>query len=70
MSTDVSRRQVLAAGAALAGSAALIAGPEGTAFAAAPTGTGKEMPKVKPTIVLVHGGYADSSCWNEAYTCE
>ena len=65
MSTDVSRRQVLAAGAALAGSAVLIAGPEGTASAAAaPTGTGKEKPKVKPTIVLVHGGYADSSCWN------
>jgi pimeloyl-ACP methyl ester carboxylesterase len=64
MNTDVSRRQVLAAGAALAVSAALVAGAEGTAAAAAPTGTGKEKPKVKPTIVLVHGGYADSSCWN------
>jgi pimeloyl-ACP methyl ester carboxylesterase len=65
MSTDVSRRQVLAAGAALAGSAALIASPLGTAAAAAaPTGAGKQKPKVKPTIVLVHGGYADSSCWN------
>ncbi|MET7485220.1 alpha/beta hydrolase [Streptomyces sp. NPDC005538] len=63
MSTDVSRRHVLAAGAALAGSAALIAGAEGTA-AAAPGGAGEERPKVKPTIVLVHGGYADSSCWN------
>jgi pimeloyl-ACP methyl ester carboxylesterase len=60
MSTDVSRRHVLTAGAALAGSAALIASPLGTAAAAA----GKEKPKVKPTIVLVHGGYADSSCWN------
>ena len=64
MSTDVSRRKVLAAGAALAGSAALIAGSEGTAAAAAPTGTGEGKAKVKPTIVLVHGGYADSSCWN------
>ena len=64
MSADVSRRQVLAAGAVLAGSAALLAGPLGTAAAAAPTGAGKQKPKVKPTIVLVHGGYADSSCWN------
>ena len=65
MSTDVSRRQVLAAGAAVAGSAALITGAAGTADAAtAPAGTSKEKSKVKPTIVLVHGGYADSSCWN------
>ncbi|MFF3559558.1 alpha/beta hydrolase [Streptomyces sp. NPDC002574] len=65
MSTDFSRRQMLAAGAALAGSAALIAGVEGTATAATATSpTNKEKPKVKPTIVLVHGGYADSSCWN------
>ncbi|WP_344613877.1 alpha/beta hydrolase [Dactylosporangium salmoneum] len=65
MSRNVSRRQVLAAGTALAGSAALMASPLGTAAAAAaPTATSKENPKVKPTIVLVHGGYADSSCWN------
>ncbi|MFJ6086407.1 alpha/beta fold hydrolase [Streptomyces sp. NPDC092369] len=65
MSTEVSRRHVLAAGAALAGSAALIAGSEGTAGAAtAPAGSGAEKSRVKPTIVLVHGGYADSSCWN------
>jgi len=65
MTTDVSRRQVLAAGAALAGSAALMVSPFGTAAAAAdPTGAGQENPKGKPTIVLVHGGYADSSCWN------
>ena len=63
MSTDVSRRKVLAAGAALAGSAALAAGSEGTAAAATAT-HGKENPTVKPTIVLVHDGYADSSCWN------
>ena len=65
MSNDVSRRQVLAAGAALAGSAALAATPLGAGTAAAATtestSRGK---KVKPTIVLVHGGYADSSCWN------
>jgi len=65
MSRKVSRRQVLAAGTALAGSAALTVSPLGTAAAAAaPAATGKEKPKVKPTIVLVHGGYADSSCWN------
>ncbi|TDU04502.1 pimeloyl-ACP methyl ester carboxylesterase [Streptomyces sp. 846.5] len=64
MRTEVSRRQVLTAGAALAGSAALTAVTEGTATAAAPTGAGEESPKAKPTIVLVHGGYADSSCWN------
>ncbi|MEY9892821.1 pimeloyl-ACP methyl ester carboxylesterase [Catenulispora sp. MAP5-51] len=62
MNTEVSRRTVLAAGAAVAGAAALAAGVEGTAAAAAPRG--EEKSKVKPTIVLVHGGYADSSCWN------
>ncbi|MFI9388388.1 alpha/beta fold hydrolase [Kutzneria sp. NPDC052558] len=55
MSADVSRRQALKAGAALAGAAALAAGPLASPAAAA---------KAKPTIVLVHGGYADSSCWN------
>jgi pimeloyl-ACP methyl ester carboxylesterase len=65
MSTNVSRRQVLAAGAALAGSAAVMASPLGTGAAAAATaGASTGSPKVKPTIVLVHGGYADSSCWN------
>ena len=65
MSSEVSRRKVLAAGAAPAGAAALAAGSEGTAAAApAPTGSGAERSKAKPTIVLVHGGYADSSCWN------
>jgi pimeloyl-ACP methyl ester carboxylesterase len=65
MSTDVSRRQVLAAGAALAGSAAVMASPLGTGAAAAAAGGGTARPKAKPTIVLVHGGYADSSCWND-----
>jgi pimeloyl-ACP methyl ester carboxylesterase len=60
MSTEVSRRQVLVAGAAVAGAAALVAGEVGTAAAAVSSGGGKK----KPTIVLVHGGYADSSCWN------
>jgi pimeloyl-ACP methyl ester carboxylesterase len=65
MNTNVSRRQVLAAGAALAGSAAVMANPLGTGAAAAATaGGGTAQPKAKPTIVLVHGGYADSSCWN------
>ena len=60
MSTDISRRQVLAAGAALAGSAAAVSGP--LAAVAAPRAGKKK--GAKPTIVLVHGGYADSSCWN------
>jgi pimeloyl-ACP methyl ester carboxylesterase len=64
MSTHLSRRQVLAGGALLAGSAALFASPLGTAAAAEPAGFVNKTPKVKPTIVLVHGGYADSSCWN------
>jgi pimeloyl-ACP methyl ester carboxylesterase len=62
MGTNFSRRQVLAAGAAAAGSAALAATPLGTAAATAQSG--RQGPEAKPTIVLVHGGYADSSCWN------
>jgi pimeloyl-ACP methyl ester carboxylesterase len=42
-----------------------MASPLGTGTAAAATaGGGTAKPKAKPTIVLVHGGYADSSCWN------
>ena len=64
MGQDMTRRQVLAAGA-LAGSAALMAEPLVAAAANAATGKGRHsMSAAKPTIVLVHGGYADSSCWN------
>jgi pimeloyl-ACP methyl ester carboxylesterase len=62
----MSRRKLLATGAAVAGAgaAAAMAGPFGTGTAAAaaarPSGS-----TAKPTIVLVHGGYADSSCWNQ-----
>ena len=64
MYAEISRRQVLAAGAALAGSAALLGSPVGTTAAvAAPANRANQQPK--PTIVLVHGGYADSSCWNQ-----
>jgi pimeloyl-ACP methyl ester carboxylesterase len=66
MSKNVSRRQVLATGAVVAGSAALMATPLGAEAATAATADrAKPGPKVKPTIVLVHGGYADSSCWND-----
>ena len=66
MGTNISRRQVLATGAALAGSAALMATSLGADAAAATTGQAAGSgAKVKPTIVLVHGGYADSSCWND-----
>ena len=61
MASDVTRRQVLATGAAVAGTAALAATPLGEA-AAATTRQGRK--RTKATIVLVHGGYADSSCWN------
>jgi len=70
MSREISRRQVLATGAAVAGSAALMAAPFGAGAATAATATAtadsaRRGPRVKPTIVLVHGGYADSSCWND-----
>jgi pimeloyl-ACP methyl ester carboxylesterase len=56
---------VLASGAAVAGSAALMATALGADAATAATSqTVKSGSKAKPTIVLVHGGYADSSCWN------
>jgi pimeloyl-ACP methyl ester carboxylesterase len=65
MSTNISRRQVLTAGAAVAGSAALMATVGADAAAAAGTRAATQGSKVKPSIVLVHGGYADSSCWND-----
>ncbi|MFJ3903954.1 alpha/beta fold hydrolase [Streptomyces sp. NPDC090025] len=52
------RRRVLATGAAAAASAAVL-----TPHAATAAGS-HDAPGRKPTIVLVHGGYADSSCWN------
>jgi len=61
MSTSqFSRRQMLATGAAVIGSAALMA-PTASPAAAV---TEKPEARYRPTIVLVHGGYADSSCWN------
>jgi pimeloyl-ACP methyl ester carboxylesterase len=63
MSTSqISRRQVLATGTAVIGSAALMAPLASTAAAAA---AGSSEARARPTIVLVHGGYADSSCWND-----
>lgn len=59
MNSKPTRRTVLATGAAVAGGAAL-AGPLTRTASAAD----RQTPKAKPTIVLVHGGYADSSCWN------
>ena len=62
MSTSqISRRQMLATGAAVIGSAALMAPSASTAATAA---TERPGGRARPTIVLVHGGYADSSCWN------
>lgn len=65
MTSTTSRRQVLAAGAASV-AAALAASPVGaTVASAASIQLPSHSRKMKPTIVLVHGGYADSSCWNE-----
>jgi pimeloyl-ACP methyl ester carboxylesterase len=64
MAKDISRRQALGAGAALAGSAALTAAAIPFGAGAASAEPEPRGPKAKPTIVLVHGGYADSSCWN------
>ena len=62
MAPEITRRQVLVTGAAVAGTAAALA-PLSSAAAATARSAGKG--GVKPTIVLVHGGYADSSCWNQ-----
>jgi pimeloyl-ACP methyl ester carboxylesterase len=60
MGLELTRRRVLATGAAVAGSAAVLAPlTSAGAATASPAGT------AKPTVVLVHGGYADSSCWNQ-----
>jgi pimeloyl-ACP methyl ester carboxylesterase len=53
-----SRRSVLRSIAAVSGLAAAAIVAPGTAAAAAPTG------KAKPTVVLVHGAWADGSSWN------
>ncbi|MEU9343630.1 alpha/beta hydrolase [Streptomyces sp. NPDC048278] len=66
MSSDLTRRPtrrtVLATGAAVAGAATLtgLTGP----FARTASAAGRHTSEAKPTVVLVHGGYADSSCWN------
>ncbi|MFD3492279.1 alpha/beta fold hydrolase [Streptomyces sp. NPDC058690] len=53
------RRRVIATSAAAAASAAILTPSSATAA----TGS-RPAPGAKPTVVLVHGGYADSSCWN------
>ncbi|MFF4393351.1 MULTISPECIES: hypothetical protein [unclassified Streptomyces] len=59
---ELTRRRVLAGGAAVAGTAALLGPLSSTASAAAPSEAGTK--PTLPTIVLVHGGFADASCWN------
>ena len=66
MDENISRRRLLPAGAALAASTAVLATPLGAEAATAATArAGDRAPNAKPTVVLVHGGYADSSCWND-----
>ncbi|MFD3993220.1 alpha/beta fold hydrolase [Streptomyces sp. NPDC058548] len=59
MEPELTRRRVLAGSAAVAGTAALLGPLSSAASAAAPAEA-----KPKPTVVLVHGGFADASCWN------
>jgi pimeloyl-ACP methyl ester carboxylesterase len=60
MPPEFTRRRVLATGAVVAGTAAVLA-PLAPASAATEPSQAKTKPK--PTIVLVHGGFADGSCW-------
>ncbi|MFE5091867.1 alpha/beta fold hydrolase [Streptomyces sp. NPDC056638] len=64
MGPDPTRRHVLATGAAVAGTAALLGSLSSTAYAADRTTSGAT-DRTKPTIVLVHGGFADGSGWND-----
>ncbi|WP_329625251.1 alpha/beta hydrolase [Streptomyces sp. NBC_01255] len=61
MDPELTRRRVLAGSAAVASTAALLGPLSSAASAAAPSGAGAG---AKPTVVLVHGGFADASCWN------
>ncbi|MER5473550.1 alpha/beta hydrolase [Streptomyces sp. NPDC002685] len=61
MDPEPTRRHVLATGAAAAGAAALLGPLSSAASAAERSAAGTP---AKPTIVLVHGGFADASCWN------
>lgn len=56
-------RRALVSGVAVAATAALLAPASSTAAVASHT-----KPKVKPTVVLVHGGFADASGWNGVIT--
>ncbi|MGW1093015.1 alpha/beta fold hydrolase [Streptomyces sp. NPDC002596] len=59
MGPELTRRRVLTTGAAVVGTAVLT-GPLSSAALAADHGK----PGTKPTVVLVHGGFADASGWN------
>ncbi|MFF2789393.1 alpha/beta fold hydrolase [Streptomyces sp. NPDC058049] len=62
MDPELTRRRVLAGGAAVASTAALLGPLSLTASAASSPAAGTK--PTLPTIVLVHGGFADASCWN------
>ncbi|MFD8796074.1 alpha/beta fold hydrolase [Streptomyces vinaceus] len=63
MEPDLTRRRILAGSAAVASTAALLGPLSSTASAAAPSATAPAS-GARPTVVLVHGGFADASCWN------
>ncbi|MFE7135574.1 alpha/beta fold hydrolase [Streptomyces sp. NPDC057638] len=50
---------------ALALAAAATVASAAPAFAAGDTGTARDTGRAKPTVVLVHGAFADASGWNE-----
>ncbi|MFD8133251.1 alpha/beta fold hydrolase [Streptomyces mirabilis] len=57
----ITRRRALVSGVAVAATASMVVPAGSTAAAADHT---KAQSKAKPTIVLVHGGFADASGWN------
>ncbi|MFI5777708.1 alpha/beta fold hydrolase [Nocardia sp. NPDC051570] len=69
MNSDNRFRDTLRRGAALAGAVAVTAGVAAAAntATAAPPSTGSAGDQ-KPTVVLVHGAFADSSSWNGVIT--
>ncbi|MGW6143072.1 alpha/beta fold hydrolase [Streptomyces sp. NPDC055140] len=58
MGPELTRRRLLATGAAVAGTATMTGPLSSTASAA------DRSARSRATIVLVHGGFADASCWN------
>ncbi|MGW2625724.1 alpha/beta fold hydrolase [Micromonospora taraxaci] len=61
-------RRTLLAGTAAAATGALLTAPASGAPLTAPAAHAHHQPRPKPTIVLVHGAFADASGWNDVAT--